>query len=76
MVAVGPVVATCVKLVPSVDRWILSPVALAALFVHFRLICDPETAVAARLPGAAGARTALTTAVAPRLLLRAVVATT
>ena len=71
----GPAVAIVVKFVPSVDRWMLNPVALAALFVHFRLICVPETAVAVRLPGAAGARTAPTTAVAPRLLLRAVVAT-
>ena len=38
--------AIVVKFVPSVDRWILNPVALAALFVHFRLICVPETAVA------------------------------
>ena len=67
--------AIVVKFVPSVDRWILNPVALAALFVHFRLICVPETAVAVRLLGAAGANTALTTEVAPRLLLRAVATT-
>ena len=69
-------VAIVVKFVPSVDRWMLNAVALAALFVHFRLICVSETAVAVRLPGAAGARTAPTTAVAPMLTPRSVVATT
>ena len=76
MVVAGPGVAMVVKFVPSGERWMVNPVALEPLLAHFRLICVRETAVAVRLVGAAGARTALTTAVAPRLLLRAVVATT
>ena len=39
------------KFVPSVERSIFTPVWLAALFCHDRLICDAETTVVLRLLG-------------------------
>ena len=50
----APTVVIVVKVVPSVERWIFTPVWLVAVLVQVRLICDPEIAVAVSPDGAVG----------------------
>ncbi len=50
----APTVATCVNVLPLVERSILNPVSLFELSVHERLIWLDDAAVAVRFVGAAG----------------------
>ena len=54
VVALAEAVAICVKVMPSVLRWMRKPVALGALLVQERLIWLADAATAARAEGASG----------------------